>query len=120
MPAASKLEWQRAWLERAYKKDIAEARKAKDRDKVASLESDRRFELDMHDEEDDSLLTKALLAKARRLRVPVPRRHNEDKPESEYWYVGNYTGTWCLTTKGVSILREDIRKEVKEGLRNAL
>lgn len=104
---------QRAWLDRVYEKDITVARNAKDKDGVESLEWDRRFELELHDEEEDTLLTKALLSKARRLRVPVPHQYNEDKSESDHWYFGHYTGVRCLTTLGVAALREEIRKELR-------
>ena len=113
LSAATKLEWRRNWLELAYAKDIAIARKAKDKNKLESLESERRFELDLHDEEDDTVLTKALLAEARRLRVPVPHRYNNGGIESDSWYQGQHTGAWCLTRLGVASLREDIRKELK-------
>jgi hypothetical protein len=107
------LAWQRTLLDRAYAKDILAARKLKDKEKVESLERDHRFEIDLHDEEEDAHLTKALLGKARRLRVPVPHRYNEDKTESEHWYEGNYTGRWYLTSRGVAALREEIRRELK-------
>lgn len=89
------------------------ARKLKDKEKVESLEGQHRFEIDLHDEEEDTYVTKKLLAKARRLRVPIPHRYNEDKTESEHWYEGHYTGRWNLTTRGVAALREEIRREVK-------
>ena len=113
IPTETRLAWQRTLLDRAYGKDISAARKLKDKDKVESLERDHRFEIDLHDEEEDSHLTKKLLAKARRLRVPVPHRYNDDKTESEHWYEGQYTGRWYLTTSGFSALREEIRREEK-------
>lgn len=105
--------WQRTLLNRAYAKDILAARKLNDNEKVESLESAHRFEIDLDDEEEDAHLTKALLGKARRLRVPVPHRYNEDKTESEHWYEGHYTGRWYLTSRGVAALREEIRREIK-------
>ena len=113
IPAEPRLAWQRTLLDRAYGKDISAARKLKDQSKVESLERDHRFEIDLYDEEEDSHLTKKLLAKARRLRVPVPHRYNDDKTESEHWYEGQYTVRWYLTTSGFSALREEIRREVK-------
>lgn len=113
LPTGTKLGWQRLLLDRAYAQDISAARKAKDTAKVQSLESDRRFEIDMHDEEEDAYVTKQLLKKARSLRVPVPHRYNEDKSESEHWYEGHYTGGWYLTNRGISSLREEIRREQK-------
>lgn len=109
----AKLSWQRSLIDRAYARDIAEARKEKDAEKIRSLQEERRFEIDMHDEEEDSYLTRKFLRKARGLRVPIPHRFNEDRSESEFWYEGHYTGGWYLTTKGVAALREEIRKELK-------
>lgn len=113
IPKETSLAWQRALLDRAYSKDISAARKLKDSEEVENLERDHRFEIDLHDEEEDAHLTKKLLSKARQLRVPVPHRYNEDKTESEDWYEGNYTGRWYLTTRGFSSLREEIRREIK-------
>jgi hypothetical protein len=113
IPTQTRLAWQRTLLGRAYGKDISAARKLKDKDKVDSLERDHRFEIDLLDEEEDSHLTKNLLAKARRLRVPVPHRYNNDKTESEHWYESQYTGRWYLTTSGFSALRDEIRREEK-------
>ena len=113
IPTGTRLAWQRTLLDRAYAKDISAARKLKDKEKVESLERDHRFEIDLHDEEEDACLTKTLRVQARRLHVPVPHRYNEDKTESEHWYEGHYTGRWYLTSRGVAALREDIRREVK-------
>ena len=113
LPTGTRLAWQRSLLDRAFVRDIATARKANDREKVRSLESDHRYEIDMHDEKEDALVTRRLLATAQRFRVPVPHRHNEDKSESDHWYQGHYTGGWYLTNRGISLLREEIRKESK-------
>lgn len=113
IPTAMRLSWQRTLLDRAYAKDIAAARKSKDEKKAQSLEHEHRFQLDMHDEEEDAYLTKTLLAKARRLHVPVPHLYNEDKTISEHWYEGHHTGRWCLSTSGIAALREEIRRELK-------
>lgn len=113
MPTEWRLAWQRTLLDRAYAKDIWAARKLKDKEKIESLEHARRFEIDLHDEEEGAHVTKKLLAKARRLRVPVPHTYNEDRTESEHWYQGQYTGRRLLTSRGIAALREEIRREVK-------
>lgn len=113
LSAERRLAWQHTLLDRAYAKDISAARKLKDSDRVESLERDHRFEIDLHDEEEDAHLTNTLLARARRLRVPIPHRYNEDKTESKHWYEGHYTGRWYLTSHGISALREEIRRELK-------
>ena len=112
VPIGVRLGWQRTLLNRAYGKDLIAARKLKDQAKVRSLELDHRFEIDLHDEEEDAYLTKSLLAKARQLRVPVPHRYKDDKTESEHWYEGCYTGQWYLTAVGVSALGDEIRREL--------
>jgi len=113
IPTWTRLAWQRTLLDRAYTKNILAARQLKDEEKVESLERDHRFELDLHDEEEDAHLTRTLLGQARRLHVPVPHRYNDDKTESEHWYEGPYTGRWYLTSRGIAALREEIRREVK-------
>ena len=113
IPTGLRLPWQRTLLDKAYAKNISAAKKLKDKGKVENLERDHRFEIDLHDEDEDAYLTKNLLSKARKLRVPVPHRYNEDKTESEHWYEGHYTGRWYLTTRGFAALREEIRREAK-------
>ena len=113
VPTEIRLGWERTRLDKSYAKLIASARKAKDKDKVESLQRDHRFEIDLHDEEEDEFITRKLLSKARRLRVPIPHRHNEDKTESEYWYEGHYSGRWYLATKGVIAIRDEVRRELK-------
>lgn len=113
MPTETRLEWQRVLLDRAYARDIAEARRLKDNAKVQELEQNHRFEIDLHAEEEDDFITRKLLKSARRLRVPVPHRYNPDKSASDHWYEGHYTGRWYLTTSGVAALREEIRREQK-------
>ena len=113
MPTQTRLNLQRSWLDNAYAKDIAVARRTNDKDRVESLERGHQFEIGMHDEEDESYLTKNLVATAHKLRVQVPRIYEEGSTKSENWREGHYTGKWHLTTRGVSALREEIRKELK-------
>ncbi len=113
IPREWKAEWRRALLDRAYAKDIAAARAAKDRDKVESLEHDHQFEMQMHEEEADLELTRYLIRQARRLHVPLPRYKNDDGSESEHWYEGSLTYYRMLTTEGVAKLRDEIRREKK-------
>ena len=113
LPATMQLAWSRSRIERSYDRDIAAAHRAKDRDWLTALESERSFELDMQDEQEDAHLTGRLLRRARRLRVPIPHRRNEDGTESHEWYVGAQTGGWYLTTIGIRALREEIRQESK-------
>jgi hypothetical protein len=113
MPTELRLSWTRTLIDKAYAKDINIARKAKLSEEVHSLEDQRRFEIAMHDEEEDEYVTKQLLSKARQLRVPVPHRYNQDSKASEHWYQGHYMGGWNLTRHGVTALRDEIRREAK-------
>jgi hypothetical protein len=81
--------------------------------KVESLESDHRFEINLHDEKEDAYLTRQLLAKARHLQLPVPHQYNDDKTESDHWYEGRLSSRWYLTRRGIASLREEIRRELK-------
>lgn len=113
LPKRWKLEWQRTLLSRAYSNDVTQARKANNGEKVRELESGLRFEMELHEEDEDSYFTNALLRKARKLRVPIPHKKDEAGEESEYWYQGHYTGGWYLTNNGISALRKEIRGEIK-------
>ena len=113
LPTGLRLAWDRLLLERAYARDIATAQNSSDSTRVEELESNRRFELERHDEEEDSHLTHRLLARARRLRLPIPHVYNPDNTVSEYWREGRHSGRWLLTTQGVAALRDEIRRELK-------
>lgn len=113
LPTATRLAWSRSLIERGYGNDIAAARRSNNHAEVMSLESGRRFELELQDEEEDAHLTKQLLRKARALRVPIPHSRNEDGTISNQWYEGSQTGGWYLTVSGIKALREEIRCESK-------
>lgn len=113
LPTATRLAWSRSLIEGGYARDIADARLAKNKDEVLSLESARRFELGLQQEEEDDYLTKQLRRKAKRLRVPVPHTRSADGNISEHWYEGSQLGGWHLTDVGIRALREEIRKEQK-------
>lgn len=112
IPKTRKLEWHRSLLHRKYSADIKLASKGNDKEKAASLQRDLRFEMEMHEEDEDNYYTKILLRKARQLRVPLPHRKTESGEESEFWYQGHYTGGWYLTNTGISKLRQEIRSEI--------
>lgn len=113
LPERTRLAWSRTLIEDGYARDIAIARQAKNHGEVLSLESTRRFELDLHHEEEDDYLTKQLLRKARQLRVPIPHARNADGSFSDQWYEGTQMGGRYLTDVGIRALREEIRKEQK-------
>ncbi|MES2207271.1 MAG: hypothetical protein V4525_10840 [Pseudomonadota bacterium] len=113
IPTGTRLAWQRTLLEKVYSKEILLAQKSNNWEKVESLRQDQRLEMVLHEEEEDSYLTKKILYKARKLRVPVPHLYNDDTTESKHWYQGQYTGGWYLTVHGFCSLREEIRRELK-------
>lgn len=114
LPKAMKLNWNLASVERAYQKDIRAASKLNDREKVRDLKESQRWEVALVEEEIDHHLTKQMLKRAHKLRVPVPHRTTSDPDGDEFWTQGHQTGAWYLTTKGYSGLRLAIRNELKE------
>lgn len=112
-PREWKVEWHSSLLDRAFAKDIAAARAAKDPEKVESLERDHQFEIQMHQEEIDLQLTRYLTRMARRLHVPLPRYKNDDGVDSADWYEGPISYYRMLTAEGVTKLRDEIRREMK-------
>ena len=59
----SRRAWERSLLDRTYAHDIAAAREAKNQEKVDSLISEHRLELDLHEEEEDAYFTKKTFAR---------------------------------------------------------
>lgn len=110
----AKLNWDLVAVERAYKKDIQAAHKINDREKVRDLKESQRWEVAFVEEEIDHHLSKQILRKARKLRVPVPQRTTCDPDGDEFWTQGHQTGNWYLTTRGYAALRLAIRSELKE------
>ena len=113
VPREWKADWHRAQVDKAYAKDIAKAKAEKNEEKVESLESDHRFEIQSHEEEQDLILTRHLIRQASRLHVPLPRRKNPDGSDTDFWYEGSQTYYRMLTTEGVAKLRDEIRRERK-------
>jgi hypothetical protein len=98
----------------AYQREIDLARIEKNYKKANELKADLRHELEMHDDEEDSILTTTLLAEARKLRVPVPSHshdENEDMIEDINWRYSRHFGDWLLMPNGIEFVREAIRKE---------
>jgi hypothetical protein len=114
LPKRVQLPLQRILLERVFSREIDDARRANDYNKVDSLERDYDFEMTMHSEEEDAYETKRIISKARRMRLSIPSRYDKDGSGSRFWYEGQYTGGWYLTNKGFLLLRVAVRKEKKE------
>lgn len=114
LPTSWDLRWSRSAIQRGYEPQIEAARQARDHKAVAQLEDSKRWELQLIDELEDEQLTAALLKKARRLKVPIPRRWSKDGAESEHWYQGSQTGQWYLTVLGAQSIRREIREEQRQ------
>jgi hypothetical protein len=110
-----KLSLKRYLIDRAYAKDIVAAEKAqKGRSEIVAIHNAHRHEIEMNTEEEEAYFTQKLLQRARKLRVPIPHRYSgKYEINSDFWFEGQYFGSWILTTKGVATLREEIRNEVK-------
>ncbi len=113
MPFGTRLTLHRSQLERTHAQKIAAARSQNDREKIRELEENHQIEMDMIREEQDVHFTDQLVARAMRLRVPVPHIYNADSTESDQWYQERYCGRRSLTSRGISALRDEIRKEEK-------
>lgn len=62
----------------------------------------------------DSIYTKRLVAKANRLRLPIPQKPaRRDAEANEYWVFGMENADWYLTPAGYKKLRAEIRAEQK-------
>jgi hypothetical protein len=113
IPTSLKLEWQRELLETIYARELELARKTKNWEKARAIENEHRFEIDLNTEEQDLYITKQIVRRAKKMRLPIPSRYNSDKTESDHWYEGHHTRRWALTNRGVSAIREEIRREIK-------
>lgn len=113
LPKSIILEWERGIIERSQAKEMAVARKSNDRETVEQLKHSYQFEMELHQEDEDSYLTRKLLSEARRLRVSIPHRTTSEGNKSDYWYTGRYTGGYYLTDEGITALRSEIRNERK-------
>src|SRR5215213_9664932 len=95
-----------------YRRAVSQAREAKDWDRVQQLEQERRWEQQDEFEWTEIQFTRRLVARGRKLRVPIPARPHGDE-DSEHWSLSRSNGEWYLTTAGVTVLRDGIRTEEK-------
>jgi hypothetical protein len=115
MSRIQRLRWYLARASRAYRRDMAKARKeGASQGKRDEIQHGYWAEIDELHEELEALRTKRLLRRAHRFDVPYPQPpwHSE-KRRDEYWVQGNMTGEWYLTTAGFNKVRGDIRAEIK-------
>lgn len=117
MPRLRKIVWERWLTKRAFKKQVE---KLKERlhpeeldEKLRELDGDERYELSMLSEEEDSIKGDKIIALARGLDVPIPRRQDEHGVQSSDWQEGSVMYHFTLSESGRIRLREEIRKEIK-------
>jgi hypothetical protein len=113
LPQSRRLAWQASLIDKAYQRDIAEAKRREDRDGVRALEFAHMEELALLSEEQEALFTRHLLKTARRLKVPIPRHHDEEGGIMGQWEQGSRLGMWYLTPSGISELRSSVRSEMR-------
>ncbi len=107
-----RLEWIKHLLNREYQRKIRQA--GNNYKLIEDIRSDRNLDLREIADEQEMLYTESLLKKARRLRVripPQPRLIDGELPPNEDWEDTNYG--ICLTDKGITKIREEIRTELK-------
>jgi len=95
-------------IQAAYDVELADARAAKDWDRVRQTTGLLAHELGLLKEEEDSYLTKELRARARKFTVPLPPIRDERGNESESWQQGSQMEEWTLTTKGRRAIEDEI------------
>ncbi len=115
IPKSLRLSWQYIIIDHTYRKHISALRSSNetDRNNLKRIESSYQVEMSMINKERDEHYTKHLVKQARRLRVRVPNRIDDNGQPTSYWEEGHVLGLWYLTDTGISRIRDEIRKEMK-------
>jgi len=115
IPKSLKLTWQLHLIDYSYRLEIRDLRnsKQKDHEKLFELEALHRLELSGIYEELDALHTRKLIRQARRLRVPVPSKYDDNRNLTGFWEQGHNLGLWYFTHEGLEQIRSAIRNELK-------
>lgn len=117
MPRLRKIVWERWLTKRAFKRQVEKMTELLHpeelHEKLRELDGDERYELSMLSEEEDSIKGDKIIALARRLDVPIPRRQDEHGVQSSDWQEGSIMYRFALSESGRIRLREEIRKEKK-------
>ena len=101
----------------AYRRQQDEARKQKKgREELESIIHDEMAEIDLIDDEIESLESRYLIESARRLVLPIPKLEKN----SEICEESRITGRYRLSKKGTMDLRALVRKERKERRESAM
>ena len=106
-------------LRAKYAPQIQAAKKAKDSEKVASLENDWYSETILNND-DDLIRTVHLVRRAQKLDIPVPPKKNPSSPDfqaDENWHFNEATGDYTLSDQARRQLTIEIRKEEGERFR---
>jgi hypothetical protein len=94
----------------SFSEDIHRAHAAREWDKRNDLLSTADFEASQYEDEAAEIRSNRLVRRARRLSLPVPRKHED----SEHWWQSQTYGTWALTDVGFADLRRAVRLEERE------
>jgi len=115
IPKSLKLTWQLYLIDRLCRMEINDLKDSEqnDREKLRALEASHHSELSMIYEELDALHTRKLIRQARRLRVPVPSKYDNNRNPTGFWEQGHNLGLWYFTHEGLEQVRSAIRNELK-------
>jgi len=105
-----KLSCKRDREEKRLWKLVDEADKTGGYDEADSVLQTEKFYLMVIEDEIAHLKTQYIISKAEKMSLPTPSVTDKDG----LWEMGNYTRKWCLTNKGITEMRREIRKERKE------
>lgn len=94
-------------IDRAYERELSNASKANDRERIAER---HHWETELYYEQIEEIKTRRILRKAMRLDVPF----ESPSDQSKRWQQSHQLQTWYLTTLGYSELRKAIRQEKRE------
>lgn len=112
-----KFQRRRAKTLAAYREDRAKAEKEKKpRDDIEAIIASERHEIEMIDDEIESLESRNLIEAAQALLLPLP----EYSKDSSEWEQSGFTGRYRLSLAAMVKLRAQIRKERKERREGAI
>jgi hypothetical protein len=96
VPKDLRLLWQLKLLARSFERKMRKLRASNetDRHKLKLIESDYQVEISMINEERNELYTKQLIKQARRLRVQIPNRINDEGQPT--FFLGARIYTWRM------------------------
>ena len=99
-----------------YSKLIKEAKKTDADKETEDLYVDEGFEISMIDDNISVLKSNYIIHKADKRSLPLPSQPSENDSNNDLWDRHPGTGEYCLTNKGITEIRDLIRKDKKEAL----